>query len=71
MDKRKFLKTTILASTGIAAAPSLVLSSCNSSEKKEKTTPEINEKDVKKETSSSVLYLVCLLWYMDMMHLLM
>ncbi len=40
MDKRKFLKTTVIASTGLAAIPSMLLSSCTSSHKnKDNSTP--------------------------------
>ncbi|WP_232517432.1 MULTISPECIES: superoxide dismutase [Aquimarina] len=47
MDKRKFLKTTIIASTGMAAVPSMVLSSCTSTKKEEnksETVPVVAEK---------------------------
>ncbi|WP_163418498.1 superoxide dismutase [Flagellimonas sp. HSM57] len=36
MDKRKFLKHTVMATTGMSIAPSLVLSSCKTEPKKEK-----------------------------------
>ncbi|PRX54325.1 superoxide dismutase [Flagellimonas meridianipacifica] len=37
MNKRKFLKQTVIATTGVSVVPSLMLSSCKTETKKEKT----------------------------------
>ena len=37
MNKRKFLKNTVMATTGMTVVPSLVLSSCKTEPKKEET----------------------------------
>ncbi|WP_340063840.1 superoxide dismutase [Ascidiimonas aurantiaca] len=44
MDKRKFLKTTALFSSGTAIAPSLILSACKTNEKDAKAPAENSEK---------------------------
>ncbi|MEN1783818.1 MAG: superoxide dismutase [Bacteroidota bacterium] len=41
MDKRKFLKNTVMATTGMTVAPAIVLSSCKTEPKKTETTAEV------------------------------
>lgn len=55
MDKRKFLKTTVIASTGMAAVPSILLSSCNSSTKDKDKDKDNNASTAKTTIPTFVL----------------